>query len=210
MQPTDARPCFRPGEAIAFREVWRGEPWSTHAVTVVADGDGRTALYRPIGAPGMVPTNASGRFRRTERGHWFEPRPWTGTHLLMLHDWGEPWSTWCMWDADWRHTGWYVNLEEPWRRAPQAIETMDHELDIVVGSDGSWQWKDEERLAEWVAGGAHTPEEAAAFRHAGERVISERIEPWGDPFNGRWTAWRPDPGWSPPGLPAGWRDVAAR
>jgi hypothetical protein len=172
VEPSPDHPLLQPGEPVVFREVWRDAAWSTWALTVVADGDGRTMLYRPIGAPGMVPVNENGPFRRSETGEWFEPRSWQQRHALAIHDWGEPFSIWCMWDEHWRHECWYVNLEVPWSRAPGAIETMDHELDIIVRPDRSWEWKDEDRLAELVAAGAHSTEEAARFRETGERVVA--------------------------------------
>jgi hypothetical protein len=205
VQPTPEHPLLTPGDCVVFREVWRDEAWTTWAATVVADGEGRTILYRPIGMPGMVPVNDNGPVRRTESGHWFEARTWQGRHALCIHEWGEPFSTWCMWDAEWNHTGWYLNLELPWSRAAGAIETMDHELDIVIAPDRTWAWKDEDRLAEWVAGGAHTSDEAGAFRAAGERVIAERIEPWSEPLCAGWEHWRPAPDWPAPKLPADWR-----
>lgn len=204
MAEHDPERRFLPGETIVFREVWRDAPWSTWAAIVVADEPGRTILYRPIGTPGMVPVNERGPFRRTDTGHWHEPRSWQGRHALMIHDHGEPFSIWCMWDDSWQLDRWYVNLERPWTHARGAIETMDHELDIVVAPDRSWEWKDEERLAEWVAGGAHTLDEAADFRAHGERVLRERVHPWRAPFDEGWEAWRPDPAWGVPQLPADW------
>lgn len=204
MQLMDGEHHFAPGTSVVFREVWRDAPWSTWAVTVVRDGDGRTVVYRPISTPGMAPVNDNGAYRRTETGQWFELRHWQARHVLCVHEWGEPFSIWCMWDEAWQHDGWYVNLERPWTRARDAIETMDHELDIVVAPDRTWRWKDEDRLAEWVAGGAHTQAEADEFRAHGERVVAERIEPWASPFDEGWEQWRPDPAWSLPELPADW------
>ena len=204
MQLRDGEQRFEPGETVAFREVWRDAPWSTWAVTVVSDGDGRTLLYRPIGMPGMLPVNEHGRFGRSGHGHWHEAAWWEHRHALVIHEWGEPFSIWCMWDAEWNHVCWYVNLEVPWSRARGAIETFDHELDIVIEPDRSWQWKDEDRLAEHVAGGAHTQAEADEFRRRGERVVAERIVPWAAPFDEGWEAWRPDPAWQVPTMPDDW------
>lgn len=198
---------LEPGASIIFREVWREQSWSTYAITMVADEPGRTVVYRPIGAPGMAPLAADGRaFRRSEPLHGYEPRSWRGTHVLQVHEAGEPWSTWCLWDERWSHLGWYVNLERPWRRHGGAIETMDHELDIVIAPDRSWEWKDEDRLAEWVAGGAHPQEEADGFRADGERYVRERLEPWTGPLATGWETWRPDPSWTVPELPDDWHE----
>jgi Protein of unknown function (DUF402) len=45
--------------------------------------------------------------------------------------------------------GWYVNLQEPFRRTARGIDTMDSVLDIVVARDGAWRWKDAEELDDW-------------------------------------------------------------
>ena len=54
-----------------------------------------------------------------------------------------------------RFTGWYVNLEEPgvrWDDGEVAgVDIVDQDLDIVVGPDRSWQWKDEDEFAERLA-----------------------------------------------------------
>ena len=50
---------------------------------------------------------------------------------------------------------WYVDLQEPFRRDADGIVTCDQSLDIVIGRDRRWRWKDEDHLAASVgsAGG---------------------------------------------------------
>jgi predicted RNA-binding protein associated with RNAse of E/G family len=66
-----------------------------------------------------------------------------------------------------------------------AFEMTDQALDILVDPDGTWRWKDEDDFAETQALGVWTPEEAAAIRAEGERVIGARPWPSG------WEDWRP-------------------
>jgi predicted RNA-binding protein associated with RNAse of E/G family len=77
-------------------------------------------------------------------------------------------------------------------------------LDVVVEPDLSrWRWKDEDHLAEAVEDGVFSPAEGKAIRREGERVIG-LIEAGTPPFDAHWAAWRPDPAWPIPTLPAGW------
>jgi uncharacterized protein len=55
----------------------------------------------------------------------------------------------------------------------------------VIDPDGKWHWKDEDDFAEAQHLGVFTPEEAAAVRREGERVIGERLWITG------WERWRP-------------------
>jgi hypothetical protein len=88
-----------------------------------------------------------------------------------------------------------VNLQAPFRRDGPGFHTNDHELDIEVRPDGSWRWKDEDRMDDWVRRGRFTPEDVTAIRAEGERVLAE----W--PFPTGWEEWTPDPAWPVPELP---------
>jgi predicted RNA-binding protein associated with RNAse of E/G family len=94
--------------------------------------------------------------------------------------------------------GWYVQLGDPLRPSRFGFDTMDHALDVWIRPDGSWEWKDEDDFAEAQELGVFTPEQAAAIRAEGERVLAARPWPTG------WEEWGPDPGWRLPQLPAGW------
>jgi predicted RNA-binding protein associated with RNAse of E/G family len=119
--------------------------------------------------------------------------------VLMLTPRAAGHSFWAYWDDDWRFEGWYVNLQEPLRRSRFGFDTADNVLDLVVRDDLSWQWKDEDELAEAVQLGRFTAAEADALYEEGARataVIDARA--W--PFDRDWSAWRPDPDWPEPPL----------
>ena len=78
-----------------------------------------------------------------------------------------------------------MNLQLPITEHEGFVDSMDQALDVVVDPDGTWQWKDEDDLEECVALGIFTPEQAAAVRAEGERVIAARPWPTG------WEDWRP-------------------
>ena len=113
----------------------------------------------------------------------------------MLQRPGEAYAIWVFWFGEKREfTGWYVNLQEPFRRNGRGYDTQDLELDIVVPVDGPWEWKDDELLDVRVAEGRFTLEQAAAAREEGRRVgaLLDAGERWWDDS---WATWRPAAGW---------------
>ncbi len=52
---------------------------------------------------------------------------------------------------------------------PIGIDTLDHELDIVLDPTGNWFFKDVEKMTGWVELGRFTPDEAEEIR----RLASE-------------------------------------
>jgi Protein of unknown function (DUF402) len=119
------------------------------------------------------------------------------------------------WNAGGDFVGWYVNLEEPgvcWDDGRSAgVDITDQDLDVWVYPDRSWRWKDEDELAERLAYPEHYwVSDAAAVRAEGERMIA-LAEAGEFPFDGTWTDFRPDPGWTLPAkLPPGWQRPRAR
>ena len=107
------------------------------------------------------------------------------------------------WLENGEHWGWYVNLEEPYRRTALGFATMDLVLDVIIEPDRSWRWKDEDELTTFVARGVFNPAVAGRAREEGLRVVrrAENNEP---PFDEPWPEWRPDPSWTVPVLPDGW------
>jgi predicted RNA-binding protein associated with RNAse of E/G family len=113
------------------------------------------------------------------------PHVWRYHHVLSLTRRGEAHSLWLLWEEDWAFRCWYVQLWKPIVETSTGIETMDYALDIVVDPDGTWSWKDEDDFDEAQKLGVFTPEEAAAVRAEGGRVIAAHPWPTG------WEDWRP-------------------
>lgn len=131
----------------------------------------------------------------------FEDGVWERNDVLRIMYPGVPYSIWPMWPTGTDMLlGWYVNIEMPFERTEIGFDTMDHELDIVIAPDLSWRWKDEDKLAELVAGGVYTEPQAAEFREAGLDAV-RRMELNAAPFNEPWPDWRPDPSWGPLDMP---------
>jgi len=165
---------------------------------------------------------------------------WQGS-MLMLHPPDAYWSVWLQFAPDGAFRSWYVNLEEPVTRwddgaagaddpgwatdaaagdtgagaqgggGAAGVDTVDYDLDIVVGPDLRWSWKDEDEFAAHLAvPGVYWVDDEAAVRAAGERAV-RLVEAGSFPFDGTRTDFRPDPLWTvPTRLPAGWDRGRAR
>ena len=190
------------GDVIVHREVWRGVPWQASPVVVVDDGPGLLATYIPEDAPFAFPPSADGRPHP-----WVGRGRWSGHGVLVLRRPGEAYSVWHFWDGpERRFVGWYLNLEEPFRRTSIGYDTQDLELDVWIPTGEPWRFKDEEKLDERVADGRYTAEQVAATRTLGTAIgaMLDRGERW---WGERWTSFEPDPGWRAPAFPDGWEEA---
>lgn len=193
---------WRRGEIVVHREVWRGRPWCACPVVVVEDSPDLLVTYLPEASPFAFPPSADGRPHP-----WAGKRAWRGHGVLNLRRPGEAYSVMHFWDGpDRRFAGWYLNLEEPFRRTSIGYDTQDLELDVWIPADGPWRFKDVELLAERVRDGRYTEEQAEATRALGREIgaMLERGERWWDE---RWATFVPEPGWRAPTFPPGWEDA---
>jgi hypothetical protein len=193
--------AYRPGDPVVLRSIYRGRVRWTFPHTFIADVDGCIALLIRPGTRGrLIRRDAEGRY--LER--WVaEDEPtdhvWRDNRVLWLAPQGASHSIGVFWDAETDELrGWYVQLGDPLRPSRLGFDTMDHALDVWIQPDGSWEWKDEDDFAEAQELGVFTPEEAAAIRAEGERVLAAGPWPTG------WEDWRPDAEWQLPELPLGW------
>jgi hypothetical protein len=186
--------------------------WVGH---VAADDEYGLWLWVATGSPVVEVRAADGRIQRAVPfAEWGRvPKalvevPWQGDALL-LHPHDAEYSVWFFFTPAGTFDRWYVNLENPAVRwddgAVAGVDTVDHDLDIVVDPDRTWRWKDEDEFAEhlrypdlyWVS-------DADAVRAAGERVV-KLVEAGDFPFDGTGTDFRPPPHWPvPAAVPAGW------
>jgi len=197
------------GDRIILREVNQGRVWAIRPVTVVEDSADRIATYVAPGTMWKRPVSASGEPLRLQSPEWgLADVPWTGNAALLLTTPIAAHSVMLWWEpASWRFEGWYVNLEQPFRRTILGFDYLDQILDIVVAADrSSWYWKDEDEFAAAQELGTFSKAEATAIRAEGERVIAA-IEANAPPFCDGWESWRPDPAWRIPTIPEGWDDV---
>lgn len=188
-----------PGDPIVRRDVWHGTPKVAWAGTVVDDSAGLLVIHMPEGSPLAFHPDFFGA-----------PHPWSGRDawhghgVLQLQRPGEMYAVWVFWRGpERRFAGWYVNIQEPFRRTSLGVDTQDLELDIVIAPDGSWEFKDDENLEHWVERGRWTTSEVAEIRAEGARIATE-LEAGRRWWSDGWASWEPDPDEIVPELPGDW------
>lgn len=185
---------FRHGDVVMKREVWGGTPHLVYPVRVVEDAGDSLTIYLASGTPFVSP---EGSWPWSDTHPWARQGRWRGHGVLQMLSALDPFSVWVFWKGgDRRLDAWYVNLEEPFRRTVDGIETQDLELDFVIKPDGSWHTKDNELLDLWVKKGRWTVQQVAGIREIGARIETELREGhhWWDE---RWASWDPPKGWEP-------------
>jgi len=204
------------GQTIVVQEVWRGQLWAARPMIVAEDSVDRVALWFPKGTLWKAPTTSPGTPPAEDRGErlcacmhsgeWiFRDLEWDVDVLCLLEACAAH-AVWVSWLDGFEPWGWYVNLQEPFRRTDHALQTMDQMLDVIVEADRSWRWKDEDEFQALLDWGLIDDAKARSIRTEADTVL-RRLEADEEPFSQPWHAWRPDPAWSLPELPAGWDRV---
>lgn len=208
---------------VIVQEGWNpvaaGKLIEVRPATVVEDTPRCLALYFAAGATYLSGDSMGGGLRRNltlkERVEVFL-RPdapplrevanarW---HVLSLLPPGRMHAVWCFWDAGWKLSGLYVNLQAPYERTPRGIRIFDFWLDLAITPDLAWRWKDEDEFEAMCQHGVLASGEREAIRAEGEALIS-RIEQRLWPFDLDWSQWRPDPQWPIPDVRGYWRGVS--
>jgi hypothetical protein len=201
---------FAPGDPVAIRELWEGRVWYARPATVVVDEPNLTMLLVPPRVVCKEPIGADGTALRLPQDGWdFVDTPRSDRSMLSFAFPDTPYSVILGFDDQFQLDEYYINLQTPLVRSPAGFDTVEHILDVTIPPDRStWNWKDEDELAEAVDRGLFTEEDTAWFHYWGERAVEHVLlrEP---PFDEDWSAWRPDPAWSEPVLPSGWDLVSA-
>jgi hypothetical protein len=199
---------WTPGQDVVERFLRPDGTIGQHYPLRVVSDDGRSLLgWLPAGTPIVGSRLVDGRsMRELPLDQRFRlPRAqfrdrWRDTSTLRLITDGQWSSVWWFFGPAGEFTGWYANLEIPLGRTETGPDRIDGILDLVVGPDGEWSWKDEDEADAAVDAGRLTVEHLDTLRAEGERLIG-LAEAGAFPFDGTWTDFRPDPAWPAPSLP---------
>lgn len=203
-----------------MRDIAHGRVWSARSAFVVHDRSDRVALAVLPGAACKIPTgyepgqprdpNRSPLLDELERNSWeLRDHSWEGPYVLFLLEPERWYSVNLMFDpGKQRLLFWYVNFQRPFTRSRAGFDSCDLLLDLVVGPDRSFGWKDEDEFREGRTRGLVGADEEAAVLAAGDEVLA-RLERRAPPFDDEWTSWRPDPAQPVPRLPEGWDEVGS-
>ncbi len=188
------------GDVVVRREVLNdGRAWLAVPVIVVRDDAELLATFIAEGAPLSFP---EGPWPTVDGRHpWHGKERWHGHGVLMLQRPGEAHAVWVFWRGPQRaFAGWYINIQEPFRRNAGGYDTQDLELDLWVPGNRPWEWKDEELLDQRVREGRFTATQVREIRAEGARIahsLDAGTRWWDD----GWASWTPDPSWPTPTFP---------
>jgi hypothetical protein len=192
---------FEPGDVALRREVLHGKPWSVIPTRVVLDEPGLLVVF-------VVPNTVFG-FPEHEWPHGWRrdgATYWRGHGKLQMHRPDEAYSVDLFWQGpERRFQGWYLNLQDPYRRTDLGFDTLDHELDYWVPAEGGWEDRDREEFEQQAAQGKYSADLAEGVRRQGKEIETMLTSgsTWWDQD---WANWQPDPDWPVPTLPPGWED----
>ncbi|MDI6098864.1 DUF402 domain-containing protein [Actinoplanes sp. NEAU-A12] len=202
---------FLPGQ-ILLRRCFRATRYTfVKPMRVVRDDAAGLLLWMPAGSEFAVLVDADGRTlhdlpQDEMRQPRLVPKVWRDHDILVLMP-PDAWHSVWWFVKQGRFVGWYVNLETPFTRRADGVDTTDLVLDIWVTPDRRWQWKDEEELAARTGRPLYFDgSTAAAIRAEGERLIT-LAEAGEFPFDGAHLDFQPDPAWPSMRLPAGWESA---
>lgn len=131
---------FTAGASVQRREVLHGRVWMEHPVTVVSDDGEVLAVQLDPGSPFTFHDHPHGPHP------WSSHTSWDASVVLQLLRTDTDYGVWKLFGTDGTFLHWYINFEAPIVRQPNAFDTDDHGLDLVVYPDGTRSWKDVEDL----------------------------------------------------------------
>lgn len=199
---------FTPGQVVLQRYFRRDRYTFVRPMRVVRDDQDGLLLWLTAGSEFAALVDADGKTSHDlPLDELTEPRltkaPWRDHDVLEWMPAGAAYSIWWMFAGD-AFAGWYVNLESPYQRHAEGVDSTDLVLDIWVEPNRTWRWKDEGEFAARIGKpGYFDAAEAEAIRADGER-LAKLAEAGEFPFDGTHTGFRPDPAWAPVTLPSGW------
>lgn len=207
---------WEPGTQVVMRGIVHNRVWIAHSVTVVQDTPDLLITYLTPGAPckvtqglierkwGGVPNGAS-RWDEQDRGGWkLADWTWQQRRALILMPPDKYYAIFLFWlEGTVEFEGWYVNFQLPFRKTDWTIDTLDLEIDLIIGPDGAWRWKDETEYLDGVNRGSIPADVAAKVEEAREEVLA-LLASDSPLFDHIWLDWRPDPAWGVPELHLSW------
>jgi hypothetical protein len=190
---------FEPGQIIT-RRYFRGQhcTWIQPMQTVADDEEG-VLLWHQVGSEFARLIDADGNTpHEVAIDEMREPSltvsTWEGSDILVLMPPQAAYSVWWFF-SNGSFTGWYINLEEPFTRRPDSVDTTDLALDIVVTPHRQWRWKDVDEFNQRTGNPLYFDRAAAQrIRAEGER-LTKLVESAAFPFDGTHTDFRPEPHW---------------
>jgi hypothetical protein len=203
------------GEPITWRNVGRAVEYAFPAI-VVADDDDLVVLYQPHatiakrmkGDRGSV--SGQGTSSQLAPASWdgeYEDYVYSGPNVLRAYRQGDGFSIIRSVSNDLTSvSGWYINIELPWRRTAIGFDSRDLVLDLRR-RDERWIWEDEDEL-EWAVEHGTISEKEENFARSSAKLALEAAESNSGAFGIQWASYLPEHDWPLPAICSDWRFTA--
>jgi protein associated with RNAse G/E len=205
---------WKAGDVIAWRGIYRGRIWHVQPTILVKDNPEEIVLaLLPETECIAEETYLKGKKQGNRR--WFfvhddwhlAKYSWHTNRLLLIFEPEKYYSTILFWHHESNEfLCYYINFQLPFRRNQYALDTLDLDLDLIINSDFSFEWKDVDDYQNAIEHGVISQEWIQGISEAKFEIFS-KLEKRQYPFDGSWLDWRPELGWSPPTLPENWDKI---
>lgn len=202
------------GDIIAWRGIYRKRIWHVQPTILVKDSPEEIVLTLLPGTE-CIAEKTYPKGKKNSRRRWFfinedwqlAKYTWRTNRLLLIFEPEKYYSTVLFWNHESNEfLCYYINFQLPFQRNQSAVDTLDLDLDLIVNSDFSYEWKDVADYQKAIKNGIIFPEWMIGIEVA-KKGVFEKLETRQYPFDGSWLTWKPDPGWSPPTLPENWDKI---
>ena len=201
---------FSCGQTILYREIdEHGQIIDVKPVTVIEDAGAQIVLWLPVKTPTMKAELLSATVegpRSWELGWYLVKSVWR-TEVLIIIKPDQRRATLVRWTKARAFCGWYINMQSALKRTYLGFDMRDYQLDILVDTDRSWRWKDEDELELAIHLGRMTQAQGAAVEREGQRAIAE-LENNAGPCADGWENWQPSGDLKRPQLSPDWNDLS--
>lgn len=200
---------WQPGDQLMWTYVNPDFPGllDQRPVTVVADDRRHLAVWLAPGSRMLHQVIADGSPIRSLEGsdRFTAPRAqairdWAGGGILAVFQPETMYSVWFFEPDSGLRDSYYINIEVPYARTDLGIETSDLVLDVVVGADGSYRYKDEDELEFAHEAGLFSDGDVAEIRQAAADAVDD-VTAWRFPFDAGYESFQPHLDWATPPLP---------
>ena len=205
---------WQPGDAVAWRGIYRNKVWHVQTVLVVKDTPEEIAVALLPGAECVAPEGYLNGKDSTKRRWNFKEKAWESqdylwrtNRLLILLEPEKYYSTMYFWRDDSNEfLCYYINFQLPFQLSHRGVDTLDLDLDLIINPDFGYKWKDEEDYQKAIDNGVIIPEWTREIERAKKEVL-DKLEKHQYPYDGSWLNWMPNPNWSPPKLLENWDKI---
>lgn len=175
-------------------------------VTVVDDGEENLVVWLALGTRMLHHVLEGGADIRTIDGpaRFTSPRAqavrtWSGSGILAVFQPDTMYSVWFFETEPGVRDTYYINIEQPYLRTANGIESSDLILDVVA-SGTQYKYKDKDELAFAREAGVINDSLHERIHRAAEQAIAA-FQARDYPFNAGYEQFQPDPSWPTPDLP---------